>query len=94
MKLPKKYQNAVYFANACTNSGMRPVTMAKLSTLAHRAFRAGERSCNEPDFDADPARGRFELLASKSSLTVQWPGLYPECFRADNGHRIVLAVNM
>ena len=93
MKLSKKYHNAVYFARTCEIAGIYPRQMAELCTLAQRAFRAGERSCNEPDFDADPARKRFEKLASANLLRVTWPGLYPAC-KGNFGQPVTLAVNM
>ena len=93
MKLPKKYRNAIYFMRMCERADMNPSIMAELSVLAQRAFRAGERSCNIPDYNADPARERFELLAVAAGLSVQWPGLYPECFD-HSGVRVQIAVNM
>ena len=93
MKLPKKYRNAIYFMRMCERADMNPSIMAELSILAQRAFSAGERACNIPDYNAGPARERFELLAGAAGLSVEWPGLYPECYKAD-GLQVQIAVNM
>ncbi len=66
--------------------------MALLSVAANKAFTAGVREANT-NFNANPARRRFEALAKQYGLSVTWPGLYPECKDKD-GRQVVLAVNM
>lgn len=79
MKLPKRYQDAKMFADACSILSITPLRLAELCVLAERAKRAGERACNNPDYDADPARERFVAAAFLAGFFVQWSGLYPTC---------------
>ena len=79
MKLSKKYHNAIGFARCCTLAGIDPYAMAKLATLADRVFRGWIREANTGDYNADPARRRFQAAADEFGLDVDFSNPAPSC---------------
>ena len=79
MKLPKRYQDAKNFANACIIEGISPMHMAELAVLAERVFRGCVKEANIKDYSADPARQRFLAAANKLNLEVDFGNPYPSC---------------
>ncbi len=81
MKLSKKYDGMVRFANFCKNYNLCPRQVAELMVLVDRRSKTATKVCNETDFDQkldDNARMVVETHAESMGLKVTWPGIYPD----------------
>jgi hypothetical protein len=72
---------AVTLAQFASEQGVSVRDAAELVTLAERAFKAGERDCNEgseaSDKSYERAHARFRERAEALGFGVQWSGLWP-----------------
>lgn len=92
MRLSKRMMGCVQFARFAVNHSVDPMELAELLTLADRAFKAGERDCNEGSDKSgrayETAHKRFGVKARELGFEVSWPGLWPQLRR--DGHDICL----
>lgn len=92
VRISDKAMKFVDFARFCVNQGIEAYDVAKLVTLAERAFKAGERYCNsgsDRDSKAEQRAGeRFEEFALSLGFEVTWPGLWPRLVK--NGQDVYL----
>ena len=78
MRRPKTLQFAIDFAVCCERYGFSPTDLADLIQLSHRAKRAMERECSEPNApDSARATDAVGEKAAFMGLFVRWFGLWP-----------------
>lgn len=84
MRLPKTVENAVCFANWCSNNKLDPRKVGELRVLVNRRAATWVRQNNqEMDWDAAERKiekldGQIEMMAKDMGITnMDWPGLYP-----------------
>ncbi len=79
--LTKAEAFAVRFAVWCQEHGVRPADGGQLLALARRAFKAGERNCNDgtaASLAAEQMTGEaFRLKAEELGFCTEWSGLWP-----------------
>lgn len=66
----------IAFAKFAALHKIDPTDLAHLITYAKRAFKAGERECNE-GVSADKHREMFEAKAAALGFGTEWNGLGP-----------------
>ncbi len=81
MRWTKTMESCCTFANFAIEQGLLPYDLAELILLARRAFKAGEKNCNEGSETSSLAEDRsgkaFIEKAASLGFGTMWPGLWP-----------------
>lgn len=74
-------RDQIAFARFCIEHNVSPADAAELGRLANRAFKAGERHCNdgtEKSHKLELSRAaEFKAAAAKLGFETEWYGLWP-----------------
>ncbi len=85
VRITDKMATYVAFARFCVTYKTHPTDLARMVTLARRAYQAGVRYANGAGRHEalDAAKVRFESVARSNGFTTHWPGLWPRLYAAD-----------